>query len=92
MSTSLKTIDTNDPEIMVGGYLFSNKPKYDHFVIPVGLQQPISFLPMNENAKEGEHHTLIDSAKFDALFYSVGKDLGKSRLKITKNKTHKNKI
>ena len=69
----------------VDGALFT---RFTNLVVPLGLQR--STYIEQEDASESEIGQLIDSKKFDQLFYSVGKDLGVSSSRTVKNRTMKN--
>jgi hypothetical protein len=63
--------------------------RFTNLVVPVGLQMN----RITEEENEYNHHEIggvIDSSKFDRLFYLVGKDLGKSKTRTYKNRTMKN--
>ena len=65
--------------------------RFTNLVVPVGLQLH-RFAEEEREYISDEISGIIDSAKFDRLFYSVGKDLGKSKTRTYKNRTVKNPI
>lgn len=89
-----KYLFENKNDAMAAGYSCMTKPKYNTLVIPIGLV-------LNHHTENSEsHHSIEDeepsfpvirSDKFDTLFYSVGKNLGKPRSSTTlkKQRCHK---
>jgi hypothetical protein len=77
-----KYLFENKNDAMSAGYSCMTKPKYNTLVIPVGLV-------LNHHTENSESHDstedeeplfpVVRSDKFDTLFYSIGKNLGKPR-------------
>ena len=87
---SICTMLKNSKNVLdVEGSLFT---RFTNLVVPNGLQ--LHNIIVNEdtdynNDNDNEIH-IIDTKKFDQLFYSVGKDLGISKERTYKNRTVKN--
>lgn len=76
----------NKTDAMSAGYSCMTKPKYNNLVIPLGLViNPHTDDYTSQDANENTCDIpIVRSDKFDALFYSVGKNLGKPRASTLK--------
>ena len=91
-----KYLFENKNDAMAAGYSCMTKPKYNTLVIPVGLvlnhhTENTHSDDDRDSSVEEPSFPVIRSDKFDTLFYSVGKNLGKPRASTTlkKQRCHK---
>jgi hypothetical protein len=71
----------------VEGSLFT---RFTNLVVPNGLQLHTIIENDDTDYNNDNDNHIIDTKKFDQLFYSVGKDLGISKERTYKNRTMKN--